>query len=132
MKRTLIAALVALAPALAPGLASADPADGMWKTETDDGAYAYVEMGPCSGGKTCGWIRRTFDAGGEYQSENIGKVLVINMENKGGGSYKGSVWRPSNDKIYIGKMELTGNTLSLSGCVAGGLLCKAQTWTRID
>jgi len=127
MKQLMLAALLALAPSLA----QADPAHGMWQTEVDDGAYAYVEMGPCSGGKTCGWIRRTFDDTGEYQSENIGKVLVINMENVGGGKYKGSVWRPSNDKTYIGKMELDGSTLFLSGCVAGGLLCSKQTWSRL-
>ncbi|GKY89438.1 DUF2147 domain-containing protein [Sinisalibacter aestuarii] len=128
MKKTLLAAALALAP----GLALADPVHGMWKTEVDDGSYAYVEMAACSGGKTCGWIRRTFDDTGEYDSENIGKALVINMENTGDGQYRGSVWRPANDKIYIGKMELAGNTLSLSGCVAGGLLCKAQTWTRLQ
>lgn len=125
-------AMLGLALALAPTLALADPVHGMWKTEVDDGSYALVEMATCSGGKTCGWIRRTFDANGEYQSENIGKVLVINMENTGGGAYKGSVWRPANDKTYIGKMELLGNTLSLSGCVVGGLLCKAQSWTRVQ
>ena len=130
MKKTLLALTLALAPSLAPSLALADPVHGMWKTQVDDGSYALVEMGSCSGGKTCGWIRRTFDDSGEYQSENIGKVLVINMENVGGGAYKDSVWRPANDKIYIGKMELAGNTLSLSGCIVGGLLCKAQSWTR--
>jgi len=128
MKRMLIAALLALAP----GLASADPAEGMWKTQVDDGAYAYVEMGPCSGGRICGWIRRTFDDNGEYQSENIGKAIVINMEPQGNGFYKGKVWRPSNDKIYIGKMQVNGDQLSLDGCVLGGLICASQTWTRIQ
>lgn len=128
MKRTLIAALLALAPtALA-----ADPAHGMWQTEVDDGAYALVEMSGCSGGKVCGWIRRTFNDSGEYQSENIGKAIVLNMESQGDGSYKGSVWRPSNDKTYVGKMELSGNSLFLDGCVLGGLLCKTQTWSRVN
>lgn len=129
MKQLALAATVLLGTAL-PALA--DPAWGMWKTEVDDGSYAYVEMAGCSDGKTCGWIRQTFDANGEYQSPNLGKVMVINMENQGDGSYRGNVWRPSNDKTYTGKMELNGNTLSLAGCVAGGLLCKSQTWTRLE
>jgi uncharacterized protein (DUF2147 family) len=128
MKKTLLTAALALAPALA----GADPVEGMWQTQVDDGAYAYVEMGACSGGKVCGWIRRTFDDSGEYQSENLGKVIVINMEPQDDGSYKGSVWRPSNDKIYVGKMELSGNSLYLDGCVLGGLICKTQTWSRIN
>jgi uncharacterized protein (DUF2147 family) len=129
MKKTLLAALIVLtaAPAFA-----ADPVWGLWKTEVDDGSYAYVDMKGCNGGKTCGWIARTFDSTGEYQSENLGKVMVIDMENTGGGHYKGNVWRPSNDKTYIGKMDLNGNMLSLSGCVLGGLFCAAQTWTRVQ
>jgi uncharacterized protein (DUF2147 family) len=129
MKKTLLAALVALAPAL-PAFA-ADAAWGMWKTQPDDGSYAYVELSSCNGGHTCGWLRRTFNDSGEYQSENIGKVLVIDMQNQGDSSYKGSVWRPSNDKTYIGKMTLNGDTIDLAGCVLGGLFCSSQTWTRI-
>lgn len=129
MTKTLIAALFALAatPALA-----ADPVWGLWKTQVDDGSYAYVDMKACNGGNTCGWISRTFDATGEYQSENLGKVMVIDMVNIGEGRYEGNVWRPSNDKTYIGKMELSGNTLDLAGCVLGGLACKSQTWTRVQ
>ncbi len=122
----LAAALMLLA-----GAASADPVEGMWKTQPDDGAYAYVRMAPCGGGNICGVIERTFNDGGEYRSPNIGKTLVINMAPQGGGNYEGRVWRPANDKIYLGKMELNGNRLDLSGCVAGGLFCKTQTWARL-
>lgn len=111
------------------GSAFADPLEGTWRTETDDGAYALVNIAPC-GGAMCGVISRTFNSSGEYQSPNIGRQIVINMVPQGGGSYEGQVWRPSNDKIYIGKMDLSGNTVRLRGCVAGGLICASQTWTR--
>ena len=39
------AALIALASP-----AFADPAEGTWQTEPDDGAFAYITMAPCSGG----------------------------------------------------------------------------------
>lgn len=117
--------------ALSAGAAAADPAEGMWKTEVDDGSYAYVAMKPC-GANVCGTINRTFNASGEYQSPNLGKTLVIDMAPQGGGKYAGKVWRPSNDKIYIGKMQVNGNSLALSGCVAGGLLCSKQTWSRVQ
>ena len=116
--------------ALSAGAAMADPVLGTWKTEVDDGAYAHVTMTPCSG-KICGVISRTFNGGGEYDSPNKGKTLVINMVPNGGGKYSGKVWRPSNGKIYIGKMTLNGNALKLQGCVAGGLLCSSQNWSRI-
>jgi uncharacterized protein (DUF2147 family) len=87
-------------------------------------------MAKC-GAAVCGTITRTFNSSGEYQSPNLGKVLVIDMKSQGDGSYAGKVWRPSNDKIYIGKMDLAGSSLALRGCVAGGLICSKQTWTRV-
>lgn len=122
--------LAAAALALWAGAAAADPAEGTWKTEIDDGAYAHVTIAPC-GKAVCGTFARTFNASGEYQSPNLGKTVVIDMVPDGGGSYSGKVWRPSNNKIYIGKMTLSGDTIALKGCVAGGLICSSQTWTRV-
>ncbi len=128
MKTLILSTIAALGLA---GMAAADPAVGTWKTEVDDGSYAHIAMAPC-GTAICGTIARTFNAEGEYQSPNIGKTLVIDMVPQGGGAYEGKVWRPSNDKIYIGKMQMNGNSLALRGCVAGGLICSKQTWTRVQ
>lgn len=129
MKKTVLAAcLAALSMA---GAAFADNAHGVWQTEVDDGAYAHVTMAAC-GSAVCGTISRTFDNTGEYQSENIGRQIVIDMAPNGDGSYEGSVWRPSNNRIYIGRMNVSGNSLTLRGCVAGGLICARQNWTRIQ
>lgn len=122
---------LAMALALLAGAAAADPVEGTWKTQPDEGAYAHVRMVPC-GDKLCGVIVRTFNASGEYESPNKGKTLVINMAPQGGGQYRGKVWRPSNNKVYTGKMALSGNALTLQGCVAGGLLCSSQTWSRLN
>tara|TARA_R110002049_G_scaffold297983_1_gene487469 strand:- start:566 stop:955 length:390 start_codon:yes stop_codon:yes gene_type:complete len=121
------AALVVLAtPALA------DPAEGVWQTEVDDGAFAYVTIAPCDAA-FCGTISRTFkDGGTEYTSENKGKQIVIGMAPVGDGNYEGQVWRPSNNKIYVGKMSVSGDALTLKGCVAGGLICSAQGWARVQ
>jgi len=127
MKKSLMVAATLAAFATS---AAAEEAVGVWQTEVDDGAYAHITIAPC-GDAVCGVISRTFNADGEYQSENLGKTLVIDMEAKGGGAYEGSVWRPSNDKIYIGKMDVTGDALRLRGCVAGGLICSSQNWQRV-
>jgi len=119
----------AFALAVAGG-AVADPIEGTWKTEVDDGAFAHVVMAPC-GAAFCGTISRTFNSSGEFKSNNIGAQLVRSMAPSGGGNYKGKVWRPSNDKVYIGKASVSGNTMKLSGCVAGGLICSKQNWTRV-
>ena len=127
MKQWIMAAAMVLAGA---GAALADPIEGVWKTQEDDGAYAHVRIAPC-GSAYCGTIVRTFDANGEYKSPNIGKQLVRNMEPAGNGRYEGKVWRPSNNKVYIGKIDLNGNAMKLAGCVAGGLICAKQNWSRV-
>jgi uncharacterized protein (DUF2147 family) len=125
MHRLFAAALIlAAAPALA------DPVLGVWQTQPDDGAYAHVTMAPC-GPAICGTITRTFNATGEYRSPNIGKMLVIDMKPAGNGRYTGQVWRPSNNRIYTGRIDLAGDQLKLAGCVAGGLICSSQTWVRV-
>ncbi len=123
---------MAICAALFATTASADPAVGTWQTEVDDGSFAYISMQPC-GNAICGTIARTFENGGtEYTSPNIGKKIVLDMVPTGGGEYEGRVWRPSNDKIYVGKMTVSGNALRLRGCVAGGLICASQNWARIN
>lgn len=122
--------ILAFAACLAATSALADPVEGVWQTQEDDGAYAHVTMQPC-GPNYCGVISRTFKAGAEYQSENLGKALVIDMAPQGDGKYEGKVWRPSNNKIYYGTIALNGDSMRLAGCVAGGLLCSKQTWKRL-
>lgn len=121
------ALLLALAPVAAM---AADPVEGVWKTEPDDGAYALVTMAPCAD-RICGVISRTFNASGEYQSPNRGKPIVWDMKADGGGSYSGGkIWQPSTGKTYSSKMSLSGSTLTVSGCV--GPICKKQNWTRAE
>lgn len=129
MKLRMIAIVAALG--LATTATAQDAALGVWQTEVDDGAYAHIAIDQC-GAAVCGTISRTFNADGEYQSENIGRQLVIDMVPNGDGTYAGQVWRPSNNKIYVGKMDVSGNALRLRGCVAGGLICASQNWQRVN
>lgn len=122
---------IAAAFVLGASAAYADPIEGVWQTQPDEGAFAYVTIAPC-GGAFCGTISRTFKDKAEYQSPNIGRQIVIDMAPQGGGSYSGKVWRPANDKVYTGKASVSGNQMSLSGCVAGGLICKSQSWVRVQ
>ncbi|MDB6181458.1 DUF2147 domain-containing protein [Paracoccus fistulariae] len=123
--------IIAAALAVAGTAVAADPIEGVWQTQPDEGSFAYVTIAPCGGG-FCGTISRTFKDGAEYKSPNIGRQIVRNMSAQGGGNYSGQVWRPANDKIYSGKATVSGNRMSLSGCVAGGLICKSQTWAKIQ
>lgn len=127
MRHIILAAVLGLAA----GAAAADPIEGVWQTQPDEGSFAHVTVAPC-GGAFCGTITRTFKDQAEYKSPNLGRQIVIDMAPKGGGNYQGRVWRPSNDKVYAGKASVSGQQMSLSGCVAGGLVCKSQTWVKVQ
>lgn len=127
---------IGLAGAVVLGLAGAvngaDAVEGIWQTQVDDGAYAHVTISGC-GAKLCGVISRTFNSDGEYDSENLGKPIVWDMVPRNSGKYgDGRIWQPSTDKIFRSKMTMSGDTLWVSGCVAGGLICKKQTWVRVQ
>lgn len=120
---------------LATGAWADDPVDGLWKTQPgDSGGYLHVTIGPC-GSAVCGTIDNAFDADGneELDYENLGKQIIWDMVADGDGSYGGGkIWAPDRDKTYNSKMTLEGNDLTVKGCVAGGLICRGQTWTRIE
>lgn len=126
MKQFMMAAAMMLVAGMAH---AADPVEGVWKTQVDDGAYAHVKIAPC-GAKLCGVIAKTFNGTGEYKSPNVGKKLVWDMEVNGGGAYSGGkIWQPSTGKEYKSKMALSGDVLKVSGCF--GPICKKQTWARV-
>jgi uncharacterized protein (DUF2147 family) len=96
--------------------ALADPIEGNWKTKTGETA-AIVGCGSAF----CITLKS-----GEYAGKSIGK-----MSPKGGGSYEGSITKPSTGKTYSGSATLSGNSLRLKGCVFGGLICESQNWSRL-
>ena len=123
-------AATALVLAGAGAALAADPVEGVWKTEVDDGAFAHIAIKPC-GADICGTIDKEFDASGPKESETDGEQSVCGDRQEGSGKYgSGKIWRPSNDKVYRSKMALNGNTLKVSGCI--GPICLGQTWTRVQ
>lgn len=118
---------------LAAGAAQAgDPVEGVWKTKPDDnGNFGYVKVAPC-GPAFCGTLIKSFDrAGAPLDSENIGKAIIWDMVAYGDGVYDdGKVWSPDRDKTYSSDMQLSGDKLSVRGCVLG--ICRdGGTWTRV-
>ena len=112
--------------------ALADPVEGMWKTKPDDnGNYGHVQIKPC-GAAFCGTLVKAFDgAGKSISSPNVGKQIVWDMVAYGDGVYDdGKVYSPDRDKTYNSDMTLSGNSLSVRGCVLG--ICRdGGTWTRV-
>ncbi|GAB4287511.1 MAG: DUF2147 domain-containing protein [Roseovarius sp.] len=129
MTAILLAAAMALAGA---GAATADPVEGLWRTEPGDtGGYVQVEIHPC-GPAFCGTIRKAISKDGRERTdyEHLGKLMLWDMQPRGAGAYGGGkIWAPDRNKTYSSKMQLNGDRLTVKGCVA--VFCRAQTWTRL-
>lgn len=78
-----------------------------------------ISYAACGANKFCGTVMT-----GEYKGKSIGT-----MSGKDG-NYKGEVNKLDEGKTYSGKASVKGNTLSLSGCVMGGLICKSESLAR--
>ena len=86
MKKLTLAAILALAATAS----HAEGISGIFQTQAnDDGNVGMVEFYDC-GGKYCGKLVRSFDkSGAEIASRNIGRNLVANMTDAGGGKFTG-------------------------------------------
>ena len=129
MKRILLTAAMAFGLATA---AQAEPLLGTWKTIGDDnGNYGHIQVAPC-GGQICGTLVKSFNSSGqEIQSPNNGRLIISETVPTGGGGYKGKVYSPDRDKTYSSRLQLSGNSLQVKGCVLG--ICRdGGTWQRIN
>lgn len=111
--------------------AEADPIYGIWQTAPgNNGNVGHVEVKECEDG-ICGTLVKTFDGSGkQYKSDNLGKNIIFGMKAQDDGRYSGGkVWAPDDDKTYKSHLVLTGDSLSVSGCVLM-ILCRSQVWTR--
>lgn len=121
-----LAALLVAGPAWA-----ADPLEGLWRTVKDDnGNSGLIQVQPC-GAALCGTLIKAYGPNGkEMKSPNVGKQIISQTKPNGGGSYKGKVYSPDRGKTYSSKLQLTGNTLKVEGCVLG--ICRdGGTWQRV-
>jgi uncharacterized protein (DUF2147 family) len=129
-----------------PGSAAwAADAEGNWLTE---GGKAHVRVAKC-GAALCGSIvslkepndpetgrpkldKNNADAG-KRSRPVIGIPIVLGMKPNGADKWSGQVYNAEDGKTYSGNLVLSApNTMKLEGCVLGGLICKAQTWTRTN
>jgi uncharacterized protein (DUF2147 family) len=121
---------------------AADPS-GIWHTQ---GRLAQVRIAKCAE-DICGTIIALKDpidpATGKPQtdSENedaanrnrpvIGLQVLIGMKPAGANKWSGVLYSPEEGKTVSGNLTLKdANTLSVEGCLLGGLLCRSETWTR--
>ncbi|NPD21054.1 DUF2147 domain-containing protein [Alterinioella nitratireducens] len=127
MKKALLGAALLIGLA---GMAAADPLEGTWRTApNENGNSGLIVVAPC-GGQLCGTLTTAYDASGnEMSSPDVGRQIIWETEPQGGGEYRGRIYDPANGTTYNSRLQLNGDTLSVSGCAF--FVCRnAGTWTR--
>jgi uncharacterized protein (DUF2147 family) len=144
MRRHLLAAVALVALAGAEPALAADPA-GMWLTQ---GGNSRIRVADC-GGAVCGtivWLKEPNDPEtGKPKTDKhnsdaskrtrplIGVQIVLGMKPAGADKWSGQVYNAEDGKTYSGNLTFSGgNSLQLQGCALGGLVCKGQTWTKVN
>ncbi|MGU9980581.1 DUF2147 domain-containing protein [Phreatobacter sp. HK31-P] len=98
-----------------------------------------VHFADC-GGQICGTIisvrgntRDEKNENAALRSRNLVGVRMITMRPNGANAWQGTLYNFQDGKTYNGRMTMpAANAMSLSGCVLGGLVCRSQTWTRVN
>ncbi len=132
MKRILTAGLALLAMT---GAALADDLMGDWRTAPDDnGNTGIIRITQC-GQSLCGTLIQAFDSSGaSVETDNVGRQIVWETNPTGEpGEYRGMIYAPDRDRNYRSRLQLSGNSLSVSGCVLGGAVCReGGAWQRAN
>jgi len=117
---------------------------GTWLVEDKDGQIRITNCG----GALCGtlvWMKDPNDpeTGKPRLDKNnpdpskqsrpmLGVQIILGMKPSGPNVWSGEVYNSNDGRTYSGSFTLlSDDTAALKGCVLGGLICKAQTWTRV-
>jgi uncharacterized protein (DUF2147 family) len=144
MRRHLFATAALLVVTGAGSALAADPV-GNWLTQAGS---SRIRIADC-GGALCGtivWLKEPNDpdTGKPKTDKNnsdaskrnrplLGVQIVLGMKPAGADKWTGQVYNAEDGKTYSGNLTFTGgSSLQLQGCALGGLICKGQTWTKVN
>lgn len=119
-KRSLSLAIAFASCAAYSSAALAESPNGTWLR--DNGAH--IQAFDCSGGLGLKVTKSPEPA-------KVGKLIMCGAKKSGENKWKGSVLNLDDGQTYSGYVTLSGGSLTLSGCVLGGIICKNDTWSRI-
>lgn len=124
-------------PYLFAGALAAQPqpaSHGIWRNPQNS---VHVRVEAC-GNKMCGVVvwasaKAKADAARGGTDTLVGQRLFKDFVQEEEHQWRGKVFVPDIGRTFSGTITvLDNNRLEGKGCVAGGLLCKAQIWTRLS
>jgi uncharacterized protein (DUF2147 family) len=120
----ILVAVIGAAVALPAAPALADPT-GVWLR---DNGNSRVRVAKC-GEAFCGTIAWVKDAGGPSK---VGQRVFYDMMPSGANAWSGKAFNPEDGKTYTGKMTVSGASMTTSGCVLGGMICRSVSWRKVN
>lgn len=127
--------------AIAGGVALPDPAPnpsqswvGVWRNTNNN---MHIKATPCGGDSMCGtvvWANPQITADVAAKGRNIvGMQLFSGFRQTGPMEWKGTVYIPTMDRNFSGKITLTDrNNLVAVGCLFLGMGCQTRHWSRLS
>lgn len=126
--------VLGLALVASAGATTVDPAVGLWSNPKGS---LQVRTRRCGDGLCATVVNASAKARAKAAAAGvpslIGTELFSNYRPTGDGDWVGTLYVPDKGKRVSSKLETNaGRSVKVSGCLIGRILCKTQTWTRID
>jgi uncharacterized protein (DUF2147 family) len=136
---------MAMALGCAPLAAQAADATGVWLRATGTARIKIVNCGAALCGSVS-WLKEPNGPDGKPRVDDqnpdpakrsrpaLGIPVILGMKPTGKtDQWKGEVYKADEGKTYTGFLTVLGpRELKLEGCVLGGMICKAETLTRVE
>ena len=71
------------------------------------------------------WIKNPGD-------EKVGDRLVLNVKPVKPGLMEGAAFDPQRNLRFSSKITYSDTSMTTSGCVLGGLLCRSVSWSKVS
>jgi uncharacterized protein (DUF2147 family) len=119
------------------GMAQAQPADpsGTYLSETGE---TRVRIAKC-GQAYCGTIlsvqgeaKDVHNPDASLKNRDLVGIQMISDIRPAPDGFTGKLYNYKDGRTYTGKMTFAGKAMQLSGCVLGGLICRSQTWAKLN
>jgi uncharacterized protein (DUF2147 family) len=120
MRRTFVLPVLALTASHGPPA----PIEGYWKNPIGS---AIIAIEPC-GAALCGKVVWASTRGRQEVASHTHQVVgmtVLTALRPDRGHWSGSLYIPDDDIHVAAHLQLTG-------CALAGLICRTQTWTRVE
>lgn len=134
MKSTTLAAFGLLALTVTAHAQSPDPS-GIYLSESGETRVRIARCGQAYCGtivSTQGDAKDTHNPDPALRGRNLVGVQMISNLKPSRDGFTGQLYNYKDGKTYTGRMRFQGKSMQLSGCVLGGLICRSQTWAKLN